>query len=159
MCAPAISHCPLRNSCPVGCCIRAALPTLCLSSSGNLVTTFPFPGSGPSLYSAARSASGFLESPVDGWGPWKIPAPLIPTRLEGRRGQMHLRRLPQLYWENQVWTCYSCLQFCGLQPLDFSWNPLVLPGSSPRQALCLTSPSIFSLTPPGLVSPSLSPNS
>jgi hypothetical protein len=95
VCVPAISRCPLSDSCPVGCCIRAALPTLCLASSGNFVPTFPFPGSGPCLYPAARSALGFLESPAGGWGPWKIPARLIPARLEGRRGQMHLRRLPQ----------------------------------------------------------------
>lgn len=39
---------------------------------------------------------------------------------------------------------------------DFLWNSLVFPWSSPRQApLCFTSPPIFSLTLPGLGSPSL----
>lgn len=85
--APAISRCPLGDSCPVGCCIHAALPTLCLVFSGSPVPTFLFPGSGPSGYPAARSASGFLESPAGVWGPWRSPIPLIPASLDsGREG-------------------------------------------------------------------------
>lgn len=71
-CAPAISHCPLGDSCPVGCCIYTAFSTLCLASSassGNLVPTLAFLGSGPFIYPETRSASGFLERPADGWGP------------------------------------------------------------------------------------------